>query len=121
MPAATPVTTPVGETVAYTELDVDQVATLVTSCRLPSAIVAFAVNCDVPPTVGVNPDTLIDETVADGDVAELHPTPNIVNPTTPTNDANHRNIGICPCNLVATGRWESFTCRPKATAVPRCR
>jgi hypothetical protein len=101
---ATPVTTPVVETVAYAALDVDHVAMLVTFCVLPSDIVAVAVNCDVPPT-GADPVTLIDETVAVGEVKEVHPTANTVSPTTTTNDVNHRNMNFV---LATWQAWQSF-------------
>ena len=47
--AATPVTTPAVETVAYAVLDVDHVAAEVTFCVLPSDIIAVAVNSTCRP------------------------------------------------------------------------
>jgi len=112
--AATPVTTPVGETVAAAMLDVDQVATLVTFCVVPSDIVAVAVSCEVVPTAGTDPVTLIDDTVAEGEVVEEHPTANTESPTTITDDVRHRNMrdpfGLAGIAL-ALGR-------PGATAMP---
>jgi len=62
-PEAMPVTTPAEDTVATAVSDDCQVAWLVTSCVEPSAIVAVALNCDVPPTTGAVPLTLSDDAI----------------------------------------------------------
>src|SRR5262245_15205149 len=69
VPAPTPVTSPVDDTVASAVLLDVHVAVLVTSCVVPFDIVAVAVNWDVAPTVGTVPVTAMDETVV-GDVEE---------------------------------------------------
>ena len=62
VPAERPVTTPVEETVATAVSDDCHVAWLDTSCVPPLANVAVAVNCDVAPTAGAAPETVIDDT-----------------------------------------------------------
>jgi hypothetical protein len=56
---------PVADTVASALLDDDQTAVAVTSCVVPSDIVAVALNCDVGAalTDGADPVTLSDDTV----------------------------------------------------------
>src|ERR1700730_9049259 len=98
-----PVTTPVVETVASAVLDDDHVAELVTSCVVPSDIVAVAVNCDEVPTVGTDPVTTTDETIPDGEVV-LHPTTNTARATMMTNEGNHRNMNFLPCD------WQAPQC-----------
>ena len=66
-PAATPVTTPVEDTVATAAFDDCHVAWLVTFCVVPFDRLAVAVNCAVAPTAGADPVTATDETVGDAD------------------------------------------------------
>jgi hypothetical protein len=56
---------PVADTVASAVFDDDQTAVDVTSCVVPSDIVAVALNCDVGAALrdGADPETLSDETV----------------------------------------------------------
>jgi hypothetical protein len=89
--AETPVTTPDDDTVAAAPLEVDHVAEPVTSCAVPSDIVAVAVNCDVAPTAGADPVTLIDVTVVDAEVVEVHASAHTNNPSTTANVANAAN------------------------------
>src|SRR5262245_12299002 len=70
VPGATPVTTPVDGTVAPVVFDEVHVAVLVTSCAVPSDMVATALNCDDPPIAGVAPVTATELTV-EGDVDEF--------------------------------------------------
>jgi hypothetical protein len=69
-PGATPVTTPLDDTIAYAALDVVHVAVDVTSCVDPFVRLAVAVNWEVAPTAGAVPVTTIVVTVL-GAVAEL--------------------------------------------------
>src|SRR5436190_2245081 len=71
MPGATAVTKPLPDTVAMPAFDDVHVAELVTSSVELLASVAVAVSCDVVPTVGVLPVTLIADTLL-GDVDEPH-------------------------------------------------
>jgi hypothetical protein len=73
VPAPTPVTIPVDDTVASAVLDDVHVAVLVTSCVVPFDIVAVATNWDVAPTAGVVPVTAMDDTV-EGAVDDPHAT-----------------------------------------------
>src|SRR5262245_22756075 len=70
VPGATPVTTPVAVTVASAVLDDVHVDVAVTSCAVPSDMVAIALNCDDPPMAGVAPVTATELTV-DGFVVEF--------------------------------------------------
>src|SRR5262245_1151270 len=58
-PEPTPVTVPVDDTVAAAGFEDVHVARLVTSSVVPDDNVAVAVNCDVAPTAGAVPATLI--------------------------------------------------------------
>jgi hypothetical protein len=71
-------------------------------------MVAIAVNCDVLPTIGGAPATVIDETVADGEVEELHPITNTASPITATNEVNRRSMTFLLCDSQAlqhVARW----------------
>jgi hypothetical protein len=113
---ARPVTIPTADTVAPDVLEDCHVARLVTFCVVPSDIFAVAVNCDVAPTAGTDPVTLIEETVADGEVEEPHPTRDTTNPTTMTNEVNHRNINLLQGDFA--GLAGSSQVHGVATAVP---
>jgi len=76
-PLPTPATTPVDDTVALAEFDDDQVARLVTSCVVPFASVAVAVNCDDAPIGGGVPLTVTVE-IDVGDVDEPHAAVNAI-------------------------------------------
>lgn len=80
MPALTPVTTPVEETVATAGLSILQLTELVTSreVALPARMTP-AVYCAVLPTFGAAPLIVSELTTADGnDVLLLHAAPAIV-------------------------------------------
>jgi hypothetical protein len=99
VPPATALTTPVGETVASAAFEVCQVARALTSFEVPSENVAIAVNCDVLPTAGGVPVTLMVETVAVGDVAvPLHATTDAASPIANTMEPIHRTM---PSSLIA--------------------
>jgi hypothetical protein len=117
-PSATPVTIPVPlDTVAFAVLDDDHVANVVTFCVLPSDIVAVAVNCDVPPFVGADPVTLIDETLAEGAVEELHPTTNAASPATITTEVNHRAMKFLLCDAADIAILRTLTIEVLAWSV----
>jgi len=86
------VTTPAAETVASAVLEDDQTASDVTSCVVPSDIVAVALNWDVglALTDGAVPVTLRDDTVL-GEVVELwQAAENPTNATTIASERVHR-------------------------------
>jgi hypothetical protein len=62
-PAATAATTPALLTVATPSAEDCQVAWLVTDCVVPFESVAVAVNCALPPMLGVEPLIATEETV----------------------------------------------------------
>src|SRR5437870_5244575 len=63
VPAATPVTRPLADTVAIVGSADCHVADAVTFCDVPSERTAVAVNCDVPATAGAVPATVTELTV----------------------------------------------------------
>src|SRR5437773_9210068 len=75
-----PVTRPAEDTVATAVFDDCHVAWLVTSCVAPPAIVAVAVNWDVPPTTGAVPLTRSDDAIVAEVVGFAHAMANIANP-----------------------------------------
>jgi len=88
------VTTPAAETVASAVLEDDQTASDVTSCVVPSDIVAVALNWDVglALTDGAVPVTLRDDTVL-GEVVELwQAAENPTNATTIASERVHRTM-----------------------------
>src|SRR5579862_5615710 len=70
MPGAIAVTTPACETVANVLFDDCHVDSDVTSCVVPSPIVAIALNCELVPLTGTTPVTATAVTVL-ADVDEL--------------------------------------------------
>src|SRR5438034_11568875 len=74
VPVPRPVTRPVDDTVATATFDDCQIARLVTSCVLPSPIVAIAENCAVAPSFGAAPVIASDETV----VADVDESPHAI-------------------------------------------
>ena len=94
-PSAMPVTSPVEETVASEVSDDCHVATLVTSCVVPSDNTAAAASCDVAPTTGADPVTLMDETVLGDDVEFPHAAANPAKAIAVTNARIDRAVTIC--------------------------
>jgi hypothetical protein len=100
VPAATALTTPVEDTVASAVFEDCHVASEVTSFVVPSDIVATAVNCELPPIDGVDPDTVIDDTTDDdgrtvtavGDVVPLHAAASAASPTVRASEAIARTM-----------------------------
>ena len=84
MPADTLVTTPVADTVASLVFDDCHAAVDVTSCRVPSVIVAVAVNCEDAPTAGAAPVMAMELTV-EGEVFDFeHARDDTASPTITT-------------------------------------
>jgi hypothetical protein len=107
LPAATPITTPEGETVTSAVSELLQAARLVTSIVDPSDSVAVAVNCAAVPTAGAVPLTATEltELAAVGVLLFPHPVPNKARPTKSATVTNRFFMTITPIAALATHDW----------------
>jgi hypothetical protein len=118
VPEATAVTRPVAETVAVPVSADCQVAEAVTSCVVPSDMEAVAVSCEVPPTVGADPLTVMVETEAGVVIVSPHAAANAAMATTTTSAQSDRPVGTCREIVITLLFGSGVSNEENAAAVP---